>query len=238
MWFSSNPADGMLGQLQYWSLDGSMSGGWIRVEWEFRDYTLTGGSNIGRPYAVGNNWTYEEFMIGNIGGAGPGQGTCGVSFTWNWYAEVVAANVTVTVPAGTFTDVFQIDYYVDWNADAIFDKSGNPLTDELTNRDYWSPTAMANVKQVDFLTYDGPPGGDPGLGNIGPSPEMIETMELKSYNLVLPPPPGPAVGGTIVPIDKLGLAMPWIIAISLMVVAAVSLAILARKRRMQRHSGG
>jgi len=47
-----------------------------------------------------------------------------------------------------------------------------------------------------------------------------------------PPSPGPpAVGGTIVPVDKLALVMPWVIAVTLIVVAAVSLVIWSRKRR-------
>jgi hypothetical protein len=48
-------------------------------------------------------------------------------------------------------------------------------------------------------------------------------------------PQGP-VGGTIVPIDKLGLMMPRIIVASVMVVVIVALGILARRRRAQRQS--
>ena len=56
------------------------------------------------------------------------------------------------------------------------------------------------------------------------------------------PPPSPAVGGTIVPIDRLGLAtplaMPWLIALVVIAAAAAaSLAIWSRKRGAQRPSG-
>ncbi|MBA7593539.1 hypothetical protein ES703_00463 [subsurface metagenome] len=49
-----------------------------------------------------------------------------------------------------------------------------------------------------------------------------------------PPPP---VGGTIVPTDKLGLVMPWIMAGALIVAAGVSLALWNRKRGGERASG-
>ncbi|MBA7603493.1 hypothetical protein ES703_10604 [subsurface metagenome] len=44
------------------------------------------------------------------------------------------------------------------------------------------------------------------------------------------------VGGTIVPTDKLGLAMPWILAAALIVAAGVSLAVWNRKRGAERVS--
>jgi hypothetical protein len=47
----------------------------------------------------------------------------------------------------------------------------------------------------------------------------------------------PSVGGTIIPTDKLGLVMPWSIAVAVIVVAGVSLAMWNNKRRMERTSG-
>jgi hypothetical protein len=54
-----------------------------------------------------------------------------------------------------------------------------------------------------------------------------------------PPPPTPTpppVGGTIIPTDKLGLVMPWIMAAALIVVGGVSLAIWNKKRGTERAS--
>jgi len=55
------------------------------------------------------------------------------------------------------------------------------------------------------------------------------------YLIKVAPARGP-VGGIIVPTDKLGLIMPWIIAAALIVVAGVSLAIWNKKRGAERAS--
>lgn len=53
-----------------------------------------------------------------------------------------------------------------------------------------------------------------------------------NFSPISPPP----VGGTIIPTDKLGLVMPWIMASALIVVAGVSLALWNRKRGTERAS--
>jgi len=50
------------------------------------------------------------------------------------------------------------------------------------------------------------------------------------------PTPPPPVGGTIMPTDKGGLVMPWIMAAALIVVAGVSLSLWNRKRGAERTS--
>ena len=64
--------------------------------------------------------------------------------------------------------------------------------------------------------------------------------ETASFQPPTPPPtptPPPPVGGTIIPTDKLGLVMPWIMAAALIVVGGVSLAIWNKKRGTERASG-
>jgi hypothetical protein len=61
----------------------------------------------------------------------------------------------------------------------------------------------------------------------------VETWELQSYNIVTS---APAVGGTIFPVNKLGLVMPYIITAAVMLVASVSLAIWKRKDKIQQQS--
>jgi hypothetical protein len=63
--------------------------------------------------------------------------------------------------------------------------------------------------------------------------------ETASFEPPTPPPtptPPPPVGGTIIPTDKLGLVMPWIMAAALIVVGGVSLAIWNKKRGTERAS--
>ena len=80
-------------------------------------------------------------------------GACSSYAAIAWTCSVVAAGVSVTVPAGTFTDCFQI-------------VTDNPLV--LGNKtDYWSPTVQGIVKTVDTETYY------PG----------VETTSLTSYTL-------------------------------------------------------
>jgi hypothetical protein len=130
-WVSSNSSDGMLDQLQYWALDGIIFGINLRQEWAYHNYTLVSGTNIGIPYTVGNSWLYNVTSQANMGGVVPGSGQCaGTTFNFPYLAEVVAANLTVTVPAGTFTDVIQIDNYCDWNLDGVFER-GNVTVSEL-----------------------------------------------------------------------------------------------------------
>jgi hypothetical protein len=117
----------------------------LEVEVGYHTYVLTGGTNIGQPYTVGSSWTYisETEAYAALACSGYALATISVS--------VVAGNVSVMVPAGTFADCFQI------------------TTDDLllpgTKTDYWSPTVMGIVKTVNSETYA------PG----------VETTSLTSY---------------------------------------------------------
>ncbi len=89
---------------------------------------------------------------------------------------------------------------------------------------------------------------DPGYtfvdwtGNVGTvaDPDAADTTITMNgdysitanFSPISPPP----VGGTIIPTDKLGLVMPWIMASALIVVAGVSLALWNRKRGTERAS--
>jgi len=106
----------------------------MEVEVGYHTYILTGGTNIGEPYAVGNSWTYiaetEAYAL-----APPCTGYSAVTIT----VSVVAGNVSVTVPKGTFADCFQIT-------------TDDPLAPGIKT-DYWSPTVMGIVKTVNSETY-------------------------------------------------------------------------------------
>ncbi len=101
------------------------------------DYTAVSGT-IGYPYAMGDKWTYNYNGNAEILGdcLEPAPGTTTVRTD-----EVVAVDVSVTVPAGTFTDCVE-----------ILTTSADPGE----TRTWWSPTVQGIVKQVDTMGY--PPG--------------------------------------------------------------------------------
>ena len=80
--------------------------------------------------------------------------------TWLSMATVTEEDVTVTVPAGTFTDCFVIETLTDEGFGAGF---------VLSRTDWYSPTAQGLVKTVDVGTADG-----------------VETRELQAYASVPP----------------------------------------------------
>ena len=109
----------------------------MKIELGYHTYVLTGGANIGQPYAAGNSWTYIVEQEAYIA---PPSGTGCMSYGLVAYTcSVAASGVSVTVPKGTFTDCFQIT-------------TDNPLAPG-TKTDYWSPTVMGIVKTVDTETY-------------------------------------------------------------------------------------
>jgi hypothetical protein len=105
----------------------------MEVELGNHTYVLTGGTNIGQPYAVGSSWTYiveqEAYAMG----------ACSSYSLVPWTCSVVASGMSVTVPKGTFTDCFQV-------------VTDNPAA-AGTKTDYWSPTVMGIVQTVDTETY-------------------------------------------------------------------------------------
>jgi predicted ribosomally synthesized peptide with SipW-like signal peptide len=122
----------------------------MEVEIGYHDYVLTSGvgTNIGKPYTVGSSWTFTGEQEGYA------MGSCSSYASNSYTCSVVASGVSVTVPAGTFIDCFEI---VTDNTDA-----------DGTKTDYWSTTAQGIVKTVDTETYF------PG----------VETTVLTSYTLV------------------------------------------------------
>jgi hypothetical protein len=119
----------------------------MEVEVGYHTYVLTGGTNIGEPYAAGNSWTYISETEAYAAGACSGYALATIS------VSVVAGNVSVTVPLGTFADCFQITT-----------DDPDPLKPGIKT-DYWSPTVMGIVKTVNSETYF------PG----------VETTSLTSY---------------------------------------------------------
>ena len=161
----------------------------LRNEWGNHNYTLTSLSgNIGEPYTLGSQWEYRIFSGAVVSGAPLSP------WTWMFLAEVVAQNVSVTVPAGTFTDCFQIDTICDWGTtvgginvgpvDGVYDPA------ELTITEYHSATAAGMVKVQDFLTMDCESGCNDGSINTwgntcqGAPSNMVETQQLASYSLI------------------------------------------------------
>ena len=111
------------------------------------DYTAVSGT-IGSPYAVGDKWTNNNNTNAELLGECLGE-TGTVAHT----VEVVALGVSVTVPAGTFTDCVQL-------VETEEGSDGSVIT-------WWSPTVQNFVKRVNDASY--------------PAPGSTE--ELASYNL-------------------------------------------------------
>jgi PKD repeat protein len=118
------------------------------------DYTLLSGSNIGKPYAVGNSWSYnwshQVFVR---------MGTIFVpvateSFTMR--ETVTAENQSVTVAAGTFDDCFVIERENDYGEGYV-----------VVTTTWYSPSVEAAVKIIDELPADG-----------------VETWTLQTYTLI------------------------------------------------------
>ena len=111
------------------------------------DYAAVSGT-IGYPFAVGDKWTYNSVGNAEI------LGDCiSETATTPHTVEVVAVDVSVTVPAGTFDDCVE---YVDTAEGA----EGSTTT-------WWSPTVQGAVKIVESGAYA------PG----------VQTQELESYDL-------------------------------------------------------
>jgi hypothetical protein len=111
------------------------------------DYTAVSGT-AGYPYAAGDKWTYNSTGNAEV------LGDCiSETATTPHTVEVVAVDVSVTVPAGTFTDCVE---YVDTAEGA----TGSTTT-------WWSPTVQNAVKVVESESYA------PG----------VQTQELASYDL-------------------------------------------------------
>ena len=177
---------GLGGEQSYRYLDGFLFGGPLRQEWGYLNYTLTSGTNIGKPYVVGNKWTYEI-----LSAAMPGYPMGSCLSSWHWYlqTEVVASGVTKTVTAGTFNDCYQIDVSTDWNMNCAFEAN------ELNDRHWWSPTAQADVLAYDYLTFcdpcqtaatcvlQGVCTNGTCVAPLGAPSDKIEKKELMAYTL-------------------------------------------------------
>jgi len=101
------------------------------MEISYDNYVQVGGSQIGTPYQNGASWTYDQYADGLV------MGSCmGPIATLGTLVTVVAENQTVTVPAGTFTDCFELQ----------------TVTATGIKTEWYSPTAMAVVKSIDDNT--------------------------------------------------------------------------------------
>ena len=102
------------------------------MEISYHSHIQVGGSQIGTPYENGASWTFDQDADGFVMGA-----CIGPMPTLDTLVTVVAENQTVTVPAGTFTDCFEI--------------VTTPVAGG-TKTEWYSPTAMAVVKSIDDNT--------------------------------------------------------------------------------------
>ena len=102
----------------------------LDVEVACTAYTAVSGT-VGKPYAVGNKWTYTREEGAASGGACIDSAHLIKTFT----VEVVAVDESVTVPAGTFTDCVKM--VETWDGTT------------KTKTYWWSPTVQSNVKTVD-----------------------------------------------------------------------------------------
>ena len=98
-------------------------------------YTLLSGSHIGLPYELGQSWTYDAHVIPTLFGIcyPPSEAHALTLVT------VVSANQTITVPAGTFNDCFEIQV-----------ETAAPGMQTM----WVSATAQSIVKSVDDQTWD------------------------------------------------------------------------------------
>jgi hypothetical protein len=108
----------------------------LDVEIAYTEYTAVSGT-VGKPYAVGDKWTYTREEGASSGGACIDTAYFIKTFT----VEVVAVDESVTVPAGTFTDCVKIVTTLDGT--------------DKTNTVWWSPTVQSIVKQVDTIAAKG-----------------------------------------------------------------------------------
>jgi hypothetical protein len=124
------------GEALYVYMPGDTAGTPLDIEQANEAYTLISGSHIGRPYEVGQSWSYDAHNIAGVMGS-----MCMSEAHVITTVSVVAENQTVTVPAGTFTDCFEIQS--DTAAPGLSTK-------------WWSATAQGPVMQVDDQTWDSP----------------------------------------------------------------------------------
>ena len=120
-----------------------------------------------------------------------------------------------------------------WYADLTTVPFGSPYPD--------FSLAPGASRQID-ITTPGSVGGGHIYFKYGVRDGGVPISEHWVDHPTIPAPPfPPSVGGTIVPVDRLGLAMrlamPWIIAAAVIMVAGVSLAIWNKKRGTERVSG-
>lgn len=152
------------GTTQYCHTTGDLKllGASFQIDFGYTDYTLLSGSNIGLPYTVGNSWSYH---VSRQAYTGAPFSFCCQHVEYNQTVNVTAANETVTVPAGTFTDCF------------VIETRGNEYGNEtaLYSADWWSATVMGLVKSVDYMF------------------EGEEIWELTSYSLASESPVVPAI---------------------------------------------
>ncbi|MCK4221946.1 MAG: metallophosphoesterase, partial [Dehalococcoidia bacterium] len=107
--------------------------GLMVAEQKWHTYTAVSGT-VGFPYAVGDEWIYTE----DADTYSEAFGACVEPLIKTWTQTVEALGVSVTVPAGTFTDCVYMKVRRD---------------DGCCKEIWWSPTVMTAVKQIDPCAY-------------------------------------------------------------------------------------
>ncbi len=137
MFYLEAYADLTHGESLYAYINGDTGGLSLELENLYEDYALTGGANIGKPYAVGNSWTLHTHVIALVMGT-----ACMSEAEADLTVTVSAEPSTISVPAGDFDDCFKIE-------------TVDPDKPGLLKTVWWSPTVQSVVKQVDTLSFDG-----------------------------------------------------------------------------------
>ena len=212
------------------------AGGWVQTE----------------KYWLGDDYDWGALFVEFLDGEGGSLGVLTLSPVEHPVCETLTYDdfsLSGAVPDGAASAVYRLEgylvqtgyinvFYDDlyFNVDVLPDGDGDGVPDADDNC-----PAVYNPDQADA-------DGD-GVGNAcdncwyTPNPDQLDSnANCPAAPYASDPVCGdaceaaPPVGGTIIPTDKSGLVMPWIVAGALIVVAGVSLAIWNRKRGGERAS--
>ena len=147
--------------------------------------------------------------------------TCAANVTIEYYESTDPSNT------GNATATDNCDTEVDIT---YSDESTGGSSREMT-KGSWTDTETSDGAYSEIIERTWTAADD--CGNLAQCIQLIERLPATAT----PTPIPVTVGGTILPTDKLGLVMPWLIAaVALIVLAGVSLAVWNRRQGAQRGS--
>jgi len=158
--------------------------------------------------------------------------------TWNKEQETVMAFIllgdpTLTIPEGSLPDITPPAIAIFSPQNTTYATSSVPLTFTVNEPVSWmgySLDGQPNATVTGNTTLTGLSTGAHRItvyandtsGNMGASDPVHFTVA---------PPPPPAVGGVVVPVNKLGLLAPWILGLGIVSTAVMVVLVRRRKRR-------